>query len=343
VPCMGKRKVFLKTDLFTPGINHERDAAGKVAILDPIPPRETQVHFTSNPYGARVFDFAPWYGADIDDIAYACQRQIERFIAKQDSDIESATIVSYCRTGLRHFLNFAVMFAAALQRPLCLSDVGRNMIDGYLRFLRDKGLAVVPQRTCYCCTKAVLVALGRRSLITIVSVGDDVTFPKNAFPNSHRATKGEKPLSTSERKAVAAALRLAIQPLFTADAGPPDPYLLSVALFVVALHTGRNATPLIEMPIDCFRAHPRNGTEFLVLYKRRGHTSSKVALRAESEVDRVIESMPTVRPSVGQLIRRVIEVTREVRAQAPAEIADRVWLYHSTSTQRPGSQPITLN
>jgi hypothetical protein len=339
---MGKRKVFHKTDLSTPTVSHERDGAGNVAILDHIPPAETKVYFTANPAAARSFDFSPWYGTGIDDLTYACQRQIERFIVKQDSDVESATIVGYCRIGMRHFLDFAVMFAAALRRPLSLSDVNRDLIDGYLRFLRDKGFAVGPQRVSYYYTKAVLTALGRRSLVTIVTIGDTVTFPKNTFANSHRAAKGETPLSTFERKAVAVALRHAIQPLFLANAEPPSRYLLSIALFVVALHTGRNATPLIEMPIDCFRAHPKEGTEFLVLYKRRGHTTSKVAVRAETSAERVVESMPTVRPNVGRLIRRVIELTQEVRGQAPVEIADRVWLYRSTTDQWPGVWPLRL-
>lgn len=340
---MAKRKVFLKADLSTPGVGHEHEVAGSVTVLDVVPPCDTVAQFPPNPYGARIFDFAPWYGAGIDDLTYACQRQIERFIAKQDSDVEPATIVGYCRTGLRHFLEYAVMFAAALKRPLRLSDVGRGMIDGYLRFLRDKSLAAAPQRVCYYYAKAVLLALGRRSLITVVTTGDDITFPKNAFPNSHRTTKGAKPLSTPERKAVAVALRQAIQPLFGADAGAPDLYLLSVALFVVALHTGRNSTPLLEMPTDCFRAHPKDGTEFLVLYKRRGHTSSKVALRADPDSERVIESMPTVRPGVGRLIRRVIELTAPLRARAPTDLADRVWLYHGTRGARTGVQPITMN
>lgn len=340
--CMAKRKVFLKTDLATPGVSHERDAAGSVTVLDVVPPHETMVHFPPNPYGARTFDFASWYGAGIDDLTYACQRQIERFIAKQDSNVEPSTIMGYCRGGLRHFLDYAVMFATAQQRPLRLSDVGRNIIDGYLGFLRDKGIAAASQRASYYYVKAVLLVLGRRSLIAVVTVGDDITFPKNAFPNSHRTTKGEKPLSTSERKAVAAALRQSIQPLFSKDAGAPDLYLLCVALFVVALHTGRNSTPLLEMPTDCFRAHPKDGTEFLVMYKRRGHTSNKVALRTVAASERMIESMPTVRPSIGRLIRRVIELTASLRTHAPAELADRVWLYHGTTAARTGIQPITM-
>ena len=119
-----------------------------------------------------------------------------------------------------------------------------------------------------------------------------------------------------------------MQPLFTDDAEPTGP-LLAYALLVVALHTGRNTTPLLEMPTDCLRPHPKDGTDFLVIYKRRGHSTTKVALRAHSTVNRVVESTPTLRPTVAQLIRRVIGLTSAVRNEAPADIRDRVWLYRS--------------
>lgn len=327
---MGKRKTFIKTDLSTPGIEHALSAAGKIVRLpERVPPANTAVRFAPNPANARIFDLAPWYGHGIDEITYACQRQIERFIDKQDSDVESATIVGYCRIGLRRFLDFAVMFAAALKRPLHLADITRVTIDGYLKYLGDTGLARAPQRVAFYYTKAVLAALGRRGFITVVTAGDDATFPKNAFSNSHRSVSGETPLSLTERKAFAAAVKNSVQHLYATDAGPPTKQALSHALLVVALHTGRNTTPLLEMPTDCLRPHPKDATEFLVLYKRRGHTSSKVAVRSNSPIDRVVESMPTVRPTVGRLIQRVIELTRELREQAPAEIRDRVWLFRA--------------
>ena len=83
------------------------------------------------------------------------------------------------------------------------------------------------------------------------------------------------------------------------------------------------------MPTDCLRPHPKDGTEFLVLYKRRGHSTTKVALRAHSTVDRIVESTLTLRPTVAQLIHRVIDLTSALRNEAPADIRDRVWLYRS--------------
>jgi len=228
------------------------------------------------------------------------------------------------------------MLASARSLDVRLRDISRATIDGFLRFLRDRGnIGVQTQRTIYYYTKAVLGALGRRGLIAVIDRGDDATFPRGVFPNAHRIEAGEKPLSLRERKAFTAAVKTAVLPLFNDKALAPSKEMLVHALLVVALHTGRNTTPLLEMAVDALRPHPKDSTEFLVLYKRRGHTSSKVALRSAIPAgDRSVESMPAVRPTVSRLIRRVIELTSDLRAEAPSEIAGRVWLYRSSGGVR---------
>lgn len=333
---MGKRKIFIKTDLTTAQVEHVRNAEGRVTVPpEVLPPKNTVVKFGRNPLKGRRFDFAPWHGVGIDPIAYACQRQIERFLDKQDSDVELATVVGYCRDGLTPLFNYLIMLAAALRRPLTLADIKRDTVDGYLVFLRDKGVAAGSQRTMYSFTKSVLHALGRRGLITLIERGNGATFPRNPFPNLRREGIGERSLSFTERKAFTVAVKTAVRPLLTDDAEPSGT-LLGYALLVVALHTGRNTTPLLEMPTDCLRAHPKDGTEFLVLHKRRGHTSNKVALREHSTVERVVESTPTLRPTVAHLIRRVVELTDRVREDAQADVKGRVWLYRSRRTDTCG-------
>lgn len=326
---MGKRKVFVKSDLTTAQIEHCRDSAGRVEVpADVLPPLVTVVTFGRTAINCRRFDFAQWYRIGIDEITYACQRQIERFLDKQDADVEASTVAGYCAGGIKFFLNYCIMRAEAFGRPLRLVDINRATIDGYLLFLRDKGTSPTSQRTIYSYTKSILQAIGRRGLITLTLSGDEATFPRNPFPNVSREAKGEQPLTTTQRQAFTTAVKTAVRPLFEADAEPSGP-LLAYALLAVALHTGRNTTPLLEMSTDCLRPHPKDGTQFLVLYKRRGHSTTKVALRARSTVERVVEATPTLRPTVVQLIRRVIELTSVLRDEAPADIRNRVWLYRS--------------
>src|SRR5512134_2651718 len=102
---MGKRKVFVRSDLSTAEVEHGRDRStgNVVLLLDRIPPSNTVVRFPDNAAGARTFDFGPWYGFGIDQLAYACQKQIERLVDRQDLDLEPSTVVSYCQAGLRPF------------------------------------------------------------------------------------------------------------------------------------------------------------------------------------------------------------------------------------------------
>lgn len=336
---MGKRKVFTKTDLSVPQVDYSRDIAGNVVILpETIPPTNTIVKFGRNASTSRSFDFARWYGTGIDPITYACQRQIERFLAGQEGAVAVSTVVGYCLNGLRFFLDCCTLRATAYGRDLTLANVDRGLIDSYLIHLAEMDVATTSQKSHYTHTKPVLLALGRRGLIPLVISGDTATFPRNPFPNSNRKVKGETALVRRERHAFTVALRQAIKPIW-AENPPITSELLSLALLVVALHTGRNTTPLLEMSRDCLRPHPKDNTVFLVLWKRRGYNTSKVALRAQSEAERLLESTPSVRTNVERLIRRVILLTESLDAEAADSIKNRVWLYRKRT--RKGFGPIT--
>lgn len=287
---MRQRKVFVKSDLTTVEVERTIGDHGEVSIPSAaMPPAYTKLSLGRNTSSCRWFDFGPWYNVGIDSITYACQRQIERFLDKQDRDVEATTIVGYCKNGINHFLNYLVIYATAIGRSLELCDINRGLVDSYLGFLRDRGISTLSQQVCYAYTKSVLVSMGRRGLFELVTTGDGATFPRNPFPGSQQHDGGEPHLTRAERKAFTAAVKTAVMPIMTSDA-PPSGTLLAYALLVVALHTGRNRTPLIEMSIDCLRPHPKEDLEFLVLYKRRGHSTSKVVLRAETTATRVVES-----------------------------------------------------
>lgn len=325
---MGKRKVFTKTDLSVPQVEHSIDSVGSVVVLpEAIPPVNTTVKFKRSTSSNRSFEFSRWYGVGIDSITYACQRQIERFLAGQDGTVTVTTVSSYCMNGLRNFLDCCALRATALCRDLAMSDLNRDLIDSYLAHLSGLGGTTITQKSRYTQTKPVLLALGRRGMFPLITSGDSATFPRNPFPNSNRKTKGETALSKRERQAFTVALRQATRPIWSDMPVTSD--LLTYALMVVALHTGRNTTPLLEMGRDCLRPHPKDNTAFLVLWKRRGYNTSKVALRVISDAESLQESTPTVKTNVERLIRRVMAVTEPLDSEAPEDLKGRVWLYRS--------------
>ena len=331
---MGKRKVFAKTDLSVPEVEHSYDTTGNVVILpETIPPANSTVRFLRNASTTRSFNFSRWYGVGIDPITYACQRQIERFLAGQDNALTITTVAGYCSNGLRHFLDCCMIRASALGRDLALADVNRDLIDSYLGYLEGLGIVTVSQKTRYSQAKSVLFALGRRGIIPLITLGDSATFPNNPFPNINHKAKGETALSKRERQAFTVALRQAIKPIWTSNVSITSE-LLVFTLLIVALHTGRNTTPLLEMTRDCLRPHPKDDTVFLVLWKRRGYNTSKVALRKEPQDESLLESTPTVRTNIERLIRRVMVLTEPLDAEAPEDLKGRVWIYRTRDASR---------
>ena len=338
---MSKKKVFHKVDLTVPMIEHARDADGHV-FLDrtTLHPETTLVEFPPNASGRRSFELAPYYGRGIDEIVYACQRQIERFLAKQDADVEVSTVVANCKQGLPGFFEYLSLRSFAQGRSIGLRDIDRDVMDGYLIFLRDAGLETTGQKNTYSRTKAVLKALCRRRIIGEVTDGDARTFPTNPFPGSNRKHKGAKPLNLAQRTALSGALRKAVAPLFKEGVEVTSD-LLAYAVLIIALHTGRNTTPLLELDRDCLRPHPKEKTMFLVVYKRRGNNSSRVALQGSSESERVLEGTPTLRTNVVHLVEILVGLSDRIRGDAPEHVRQRIWLYRprtpSSAPSGPGS------
>ena len=328
---MAKRKIFIKSDLTTPRVQHVVSPCGAITVpSDAIPPLTTIVTFPTIGRGGDRFDFREWYGGRTDQLVYACHKQIERFLDGQDGEVSHATVQTYCVRGLRTFFSYLTFLAAATDRDQTLGDVKRDLIDGYLEFLRDSGTETSSQKSTYSALKSVLKALCNRGLIGQIHSGNDATFPRNPFPGVHRKHKGAHPLSKADRTAFARAVKEAVMPIFSEEVEPTSE-LLAYALLTIALHTGRNTWPLLEMKPDCLRSHPKADTLFLVLYKRRGHSTSSVAIKSEQKI---VESMPTVRPTVAALVRRVVELSNRLRDEAPDGFKDRIWLYRMRTGSR---------
>jgi len=332
---MGKRKIYIKTDLSIPNIEHILDQKGNVVIpSEAIPPPNTVIQFGRNATTVRTFDFSRWYGIGIDSITYSFQKQIERFMAGQDAQIEVSTIIIHCR-NLRLFLNYLHLRSNGSGRDITLADIDRELIEDYLDFLATTRVKPASQRIYYSTVKRVISALGRRGLINVVTSGDAATFPRNAFPNVNHQAKSEEPLPKKQRQAFAAAVKQAVMPIWF-DEEPLTSDLLVYALLIVALHTGRNTTPLLEMKRNCLHPHPKDNRTFLVLWKRRGHKNSNVTLASDSVDAPLIDTMPTIKINVERLIRRVIDRTETLREEAPIELREQVWLYRSRSSTMKG-------
>lgn len=328
---MSKRKVFGKADLTAPSIG----SIQQISIGHPLRPTSTRVTFKNPvPNHKNYHDFGEWYGIGIDEVTYAFQEQITRFLAKQDADVQVFTVVTYC-AGLNLFLEYIAFCSQAYEREIGLVDIDRNLIDGFLLFLRARYSSTVTQKGYYSTSKAVLLALGRRGLLRIENKGDDTTFPRNPFPHNDRSVVGEQPYSPKERKAVAIALKNSIQPLFAKDVIVTSK-LLTSALLITALYTGRNTLPLLEMAPQALVDHPKGDRAFLFLHKRRGRRIYKATLRKDLPAETRADAAATAGNGVERMLRRVIDLTEPLRQEAPEGLRNRVWVFRSQRGTRTG-------
>ncbi|HHT0344205.1 TPA: hypothetical protein ACTW5G_005440 [Klebsiella variicola subsp. variicola] len=318
---MGKRKLFIQTTLEAANFfSHEK------SFNIPSRPSTGLVFFPDNPTTNRSFDFSPWYGVGIDDITGEWQRQIERFLAGMDNQVSTTTVVNYCYIAGRNFLDFMALSSQSSKKEITLLDIDRNTINGFLHFLYQRNISTLSQRAIYSACRSVLKAIGLRGKIKITLRGkpDLLTFPINPFPGSNRRARGESPLPQHQRLAFSIALREATKPLMSLQIAP-GPDLLSYVLLSIALHTGRNTTPLLELSCNCLIPHPRQGLMFLQLNKRRGHFEDKVVIRENTISDE--ETWPAINFSMAQLIQKVIELTAPLREKAPSHLKTLLWLY----------------
>ncbi|MFJ4455950.1 hypothetical protein ACIP1G_18955 [Pseudomonas sp. NPDC089392] len=326
---MGKRKLYIRTQMHS-----ERATPSEARYKSEefefncrfIPPAIRHVDCGINTTSYRKLDFSPWYDVGIDSITYAFQNQIERFLTSHDSFIEVATVVNYWRNGVTKFLEFLLIRKKFSINDLTLSHIDRKLMDEFLAHLARKTESKSYQRGIYVALKGVLTALGQRGIITLIPAGDEATFPPNPFPHHNKKVSGETALPKAQRQAFTSAVKHAALPIWDADE-PLTCDLLCYALLIIALHTGRNTTALFEMGRDCLRSHPKENTKFLVLWKRRGHNTNKVALRGNSEDKQAMESTPSVRANIEQLILQVIAKTEELIPEAPDHLKTRVWIY----------------
>lgn len=178
------KKKFTRTTLLIDAIHANQECS-------PCPPEKTLVRIEpSSITGGATFEFSRWYGCGIDEITFALQEQIERFVAGQDAELSKVTIVSYCTLGIATFLEYVAFISATKEIPIRLADVTRDLIDGYLLYLQASGLSTLSQKAKYDKAKAVLKALGRRDRLQIVHVGDLATFPPSPFPGVRNKVKG---------------------------------------------------------------------------------------------------------------------------------------------------------
>ncbi len=318
---MAKRKDFNPTDQEIAKGKQPVPAEVRTPVLKVGVPEQKTVFFPKNPQTQRSYNFAKHYGQGFDAIVSAMHQTIE--IMLSEGKPEASTITNYCWSGIKYFTDYLKIYQAALARDLTLSDVTPDLLKNYIQHLKTRYPEGASAKVKYDQIKSVLVKMQQMAWL------DRFDFPKNPFPNSNRKMKGQKAFSKAERKRVVYALKEDVNAILAKNE-PLAGYELTLCLLAIAMRSGMNTTPLLEMTTDSIKAHPlKEDRKLLVLYKRRGNSTSIQALRHSKKV----ENAQTVLADVAVIVEHIIKNNALIRAETGTDL---VFSYRSTAKSNGG-------
>lgn len=245
-------------------------------------------------------------------------------------NVEKTTKQNYCAAGLARWFQYLDYRIAAGRPVYDIVDIDREVIDGFIRWLKhtkeadtETGrLRVTTAKTAYKALKGVF-----QYLVNHRALSREI-FPRNPFPNNKRATVNFKPYSKVVMTDLLTGLYKDIIAVREGRLSLPDSEVLVLYLLVIAARTGRNTWPLIEITRDAVIPHPIKPDKMglLVTYKRRGNTTSVQAFEKQP----AIEDMISLPMDALTLYNEIREKTEPLVSKVGQGDKNRLWLYRNT-------------
>jgi hypothetical protein len=271
-------------------------------------PQNTVVSFGVNATESRNYDFSKHYGQGFDAITSAVQQTIE--VLLHQKTVQVSTISSYCRNGFLYFAEYLVIYQAVLAIELTIEDISIELIENYISHLKRHYPNDSTAKNFYNYIKSILLKMQQLGWLARFE------FPRNPFPHSNRKVKGQQAFSKAERKRVAHALRIDVNEMLKIQT-PLGSYELTIGLLAIALRSGMNTTPLLEMTTDSIKQHPlKENRKLLVLYKRRGNATQVQSLRHSV----MVENAQTVLADVAIIVQHIIEQNQALRKRVNSDL-----------------------
>lgn len=274
-------------------------------------PNDTLVRLPQNSLERRYLNFSPFYGHGYDDITLACQLTLEKLTADSLSTngqtLSVITIITYFNNGLKNLASFLSLLRSVSEEDLTMADLTAESIRQFVQHLQTSTLGYSAQKNSYSHAKNLLLNAHRCGFWAEADIKS--VFPRNPFPNSNRRSMGERALSKNEKRQVVRGLRLEMERI-VGEAGPLTAFDLTVCVLSIALSTGMNPTPILELLTDCVQPHPlKVNLRLLVSFKRRGRNTQVVALRKSQDV----AEMASIHLHAADAIALIVERNADLR------------------------------
>ena len=309
-----------KTSLVEPTI----DATQSQEIVRPIKPVVNYPNIGSKGGNGANFDFSQYYGKGYDDITNRAYYTAKALLKNTNAFTEQ-TQRNFFLIGFAYFAEYLELFSHSSNEDLTQADITPELIAQYLLHLKGSDLGFTSQKEIYSRLKSMLIRMkekGYWSPVGDINLNADF-FPTNPFPNSNKRVKGEKPLPFHEKRQVVVALKQAIKPIYQ-KTEPLTGYELTLCLLVVAIQTGINTSPLLNMTTEALSDHPlKDSRKLLTVFKKRGNATQLHNLRKSEE----LEVVQGIKLDVAYLIEVIIERNVQVRKSTDTDL---IFVYGNT-------------
>jgi hypothetical protein len=286
-----------------------------------------------NPRNQNLIDLRPWLGRGFDDWVWAATTVLKARLHSGHYSV--ATIVSFASNGIKVFLPYLTENHVGTM-PLRPSDMGPADISRYVAWLRLKYPNGSTAKNYYSAFKSVVVGLMDYGFI---DQPHETLLPANPFPKNGTVTRGETSLSQAEMQKLATALKADLIAIHHGRFTGLESEATVALMLIVGMRTGINITPILEMKRDCLGPHPFMPNLMLVrTFKRRGKGAQSTSLR-QTHIHDLAATIPMDGVAV---LKKALDLTEVLVANAPEAIKDRVWLYRSSQRGKGKGQTLCL-
>lgn len=260
-------------------------------------------------------------GRGADAWVWAASSVLHQLIAAGTPTVD--TVAGYGKLGLGAIIDFVVSARTALSPQQFTTE----SVSRYIAWLKLRYPNGSSAKTYYQKSKALLIAMHEHGEIS------SVAFPRNPFPGANGRSKKALALSEVEEAHLAAALKRDIIAIFKGTFVGSQAEQRGLQLLVIALRTGSNATPLLELSRDAIEVNPLVPHLIAVrTVKRRASRAIANTLRG-SRTLKDVEVLPT---DGAAILNMVLRDTQGMVPDAPEHLKPRMWLYRSAQAQQKG-------
>lgn len=319
-----------------------KEYVSSTAIYQPVreePPQSAIIDLMSiAPNGrhsiSKKISFADWLGRGVDVWVWEI---VKALVANLRSGSLQVSSVRSRGSQVKSFLSFLVegRDAPLVLQPHDLKPVHISQFVAWLKVIQErKGYSRDTVRAVYQGSKAVIL-----DVITKFDHPEESRklFPLRVLPNgNYQDTENAPAYSETEQNRLAAALRSELSAYHHRRLALNSADVMCLYFLIVAMRTGGNTTPLLEMGRDSLRTGLLPGFMFITTQKHRTKRTVERAVGGHIEGGGKMDEHLLLPMDVVAILNRALEESELLLPDAPEAMRNRLWLYRSTAVQSLG-------